>query len=121
MPELDSILKTFERPDEVRSYPRGRFEIVRLRGLALGRAIHEPGWRWSVDVGAVLERVFSEIEHAGLVLAGRATVSFADGHLIVLEPGMLFHVSSKPHDSWVVGTEPYVSIYFLGVEAYARR
>jgi len=25
-----------------------------------------------------------------------------------------------PHDSWVVGTEPYVSLHFLGAIHYAR-
>jgi hypothetical protein len=24
-----------------------------------------------------------------------------------------------PHDSWVVGDEPYVSLHFLGAEQYA--
>ena len=26
-----------------------------------------------------------------------------------------------PHDSWVVGDEPYVSLHFLGAEKYAKR
>jgi hypothetical protein len=25
-----------------------------------------------------------------------------------------------PHDSWVVGNEPYVSLHFLGADEYAR-
>jgi len=28
-------------------------------------------------------------------------------------------VSQKPHDSWVVGDEDYVSIHFAGAEKYA--
>jgi hypothetical protein len=24
-----------------------------------------------------------------------------------------------PHDSWVIGDEPYVSLHFLGAEKYA--
>lgn len=117
---LDLVLKSFERPDEVRTFPKGRFEIVRLGGRAFGRATYQPGWRWSVDVGPALAKHFCDVEHLGLVLSGRATVAFSDGRVTVLEPGALFHVSSKPHDSWVVGGEPYVSLHFLGADEYAR-
>src|ERR1051325_11891209 len=48
---LDVILKRFDAPDEVRHFTRGRFELVSIGGLTLGRATYEPGWRWSVDVG----------------------------------------------------------------------
>jgi len=26
-----------------------------------------------------------------------------------------------PHDSWVIGDEPYVSLHFLGAEKYAKK
>lgn len=35
----------------------------------------------------------------------------------------LFHIPPippEPHDSWVVGDEPYVSLHFMGAEKYAR-
>jgi hypothetical protein len=48
------------------------------------------------------------------------TVAFDDGSVTVLAPGTLFHVGKRPHDSWVVGDEPYVSLHFLGAESYAR-
>jgi prepilin-type processing-associated H-X9-DG protein len=117
---LDLVLKTFEKPDEVRTFAKGRFELVQLGGRTLGRATHQPGWRWSVDVGPQVGKRFCDVEHLGLVLAGRATVAFADGRVTVLEPGQLFHVGHTPHDSWVVGGEPYVSLHFLGAEAYAK-
>jgi hypothetical protein len=117
---LDVVLKSFERPDEVRTFPKGRFELVRLRGQTFGRATYQPGWRWSVDVGAELGKRACDVEHLGLVLAGRATAAFEDGRVIVLEPGTLFHIGPKPHDSWVVGDEPYTSLHFLGADKYAR-
>jgi len=117
---LDFVLKSFEHPDEVRTFPKGRFETVHLRGQTFGRATYQPGWRWSVDVGAELGKRFCDVEHLGLVLAGRATAAFEDGRVIVLEPGMLFHIGAKPHDSWVVGDEQYTSLHFLGAEKYAR-
>jgi hypothetical protein len=114
------VAQRFEAPDELRTFPRGRFELVRLAGRVFGRATYQPGWRWSVDVGAPLGQSFCELEHLGLVLAGRATVAYPDGRVLVLETGQLFHVPKKPHDSWVVGGEPYVSLHFLGAEDYAR-
>ena len=117
---LDIVLKSFDRPDEVRTFSKGRFELVHLGGRTFGRATYQPGWRWSVDVGPQLDKRFCDLEHIGLVLTGRATVAFSDGRVSVLEPGMLFHVSAKAHDSWVVGGEPYVSLHFLGAESYAK-
>jgi len=118
-PRLDVLLKRFERPDEVRRFEKGRFEIVRLGGLAIGRATYEPGWRWSSHVGPSVGALRCEVEHVGLVLSGVATVGFADGRIVELRPGDLFHVGAVPHDSWVVGDEPYVSLHFLGAEVYA--
>ena len=117
---LDYVLKSFEQPDELRTFPKGRFEIVHLAGRTFGRATYQPGWRWSVDVGRELGKRCCDVEHLGLVLAGRATVAYEDGRVVVLEPGKLFHVGAKPHDSWVVGDEPYTSLHFLGAEKYAK-
>jgi hypothetical protein len=47
----DVVLKRFEDPDETRVMPKGRFEIVTLGGLTIGRATYEPGWKWSIHVG----------------------------------------------------------------------
>ena len=116
---LDVILKRFEKPDEVRRFEKGRFEVVRIGGMTIGRATYEPGWRWSLHVGPASGKARCEVEHVGLVLSGVATVAFADGRIVELRPGSLFHVGPIPHDSWVVGDEPYVSLHFLGAEAYA--
>ena len=114
------ILKRFEAPDEVREMSKGRFEIIRIGGLTIGRATYAPGWKWSVDVGPTVGAERCDVEHVCLVLAGTAAVAFEDGHVIELEAGNLFHIPPIPHDSWVVGDEPYVSLHFLGAERYAR-
>jgi len=48
---LEMILKRFEQPDEIRTFEKSRFELVRVGGMTLGRATYEPGWKWSVHVG----------------------------------------------------------------------
>jgi quercetin dioxygenase-like cupin family protein len=116
----DVILKRFEQPDEVREMVKGRFELVRLGGLTIGRATYEPGWRWSEHVGPALGQTRCSVEHVGLVLSGAATAAFANGRVIELRAGELFYIPSEPHDSWVIGDVPYVSLHFLGADHYAR-
>jgi len=41
---LEVILKRFEQPNEVRTFEKGKFEVVRLGGMSIGRATYEPGW-----------------------------------------------------------------------------
>ncbi len=114
------ILRRFEAPDEVREMPKGRFEILRVGGLTIGRATYEPGWKWSVHVGPSVGAHRCTVEHVGLVVSGTATVAFEDGTIIELRQGAVFHIPARPHDSWVVGNEPYVSLHFLGAEHYAK-
>lgn len=116
-----AILKRFEAPDETRVFEKGRFEIVRIGGMTIGRATYQPGWRWSEDVGKAMGKTHCEVEHVGLVVSGCATAAFADGTVREMRPGDLFYVSSEPHDSWVVGEEPYVSLHFMGAETYADK
>lgn len=116
----DVVQKRFDTPDEVREFEKGRFEIVHLGTQTLGRATYQPGWKWSLHVGPSAGAARCAVEHVGMVVSGVATVAFEDGRVIELRPGSLFHVPAVPHDSWVVGDEPYVSLHFLGAEQYAK-
>jgi quercetin dioxygenase-like cupin family protein len=112
------VLKQFERPDEVRTFEKGRFEVVKIGGMTIGRASYEPGWKWSVHVGKAGGQSMCQVEHVGMVIAGRATAAMADGRVIEMKAGDIFYIPPG-HDSWVVGNEPYVSLHFLGAEDYA--
>jgi len=113
------ILKSFDAPDEVRVMQNGKFEVVNLGGITIGRATYEPGWKRSENVGPSVGATRCPVEHVGLVLSGTATVAFDDGRVTELHAGDLFYVPPVPHDSWVIGDEPYVSLLFLGAENYA--
>jgi quercetin dioxygenase-like cupin family protein len=115
---LDVVLKRFEQPDEVREMTLGRFEVVKIGGLTIGRATYQPGWRWSEHVGPTVGATRCSVEHVGLVVSGVATVAFED-RVIEMHAGQLFYVPPTPHDSWVVGNQPYVSLHFMGAEKYA--
>lgn len=117
----DVILKRFEQPDETREFELGRYEVVTIGGMTIGRATYQPGWRWSTHVGAATGATHCTVEHVGLVLSGHATAAMQDGTIHDLTAGTLFYVPADPHDSWVVGDEPYVSLHFAGAHLYATR
>jgi quercetin dioxygenase-like cupin family protein len=117
---LEVILKRFEDPDETRLFEKGRFDLVTIGGMTIGRAIYEPGWRWSEHVAPLAGRPLCDVEHVGMVVAGRAAVAMDDGTVIELGPGTLFYVPPAPHDSWVIGDESYISLHFLGAERYSK-
>jgi hypothetical protein len=87
---MQMILKRFDHPDEVREMEMGRFELVRIGGMSIGRATYLPGWRWSEHVGRRLGQERCQVEHLGLVLAGAATAAFADGRVVEMREGDLF-------------------------------
>ena len=115
---LDVILKRFDQPDEIRKFPQGKFELINIGGMVIGRATYDPGWKWSVHVGAQTGATYCQVEHVGMVISGRATAAMQDGRVIEMGAGDVFYIAPG-HDSWVVGDEPYVSLHFLGAEQYA--
>jgi quercetin dioxygenase-like cupin family protein len=120
---LEVILKRFEKPDEVRNFEKGKFEVVHIGGMTIGRATYEPGWRWSEHVGPLLGKKSCDVGHVGLVVSGRATAAIEGGTVTEMEPGDIFFVPAGPpgHDSWVVGDEPYVSLHLLGASDYSAQ
>jgi hypothetical protein len=113
------VLKRFESPDEVRTFKMGRFELVRIGTLTIGRATYEPGWRWSTHIGPEVGATRCSVGHVGLVLSGTAAAAFDNGTTVELTEGSLFFIPPTPHDSWVVGAKAYVSLHFMGAEHYA--
>ena len=120
-PSTETILKRFETPDELREFPKGKFELVEIGGMTIGRATYQPGWKWSEDVGKAMGKDFCDVEHVGMVVSGCATASMKDGEIKEMRAGDIFYVPNHPHDSWVVGDEPYVSLHFLGADHYANK
>ena len=114
------ILKRFDKPDAVRNFEKGRFELVKIGKMTIGRATYDPGWKWSEHVSPLAGTPLCEVEHLGLVVSGRAVAAMKDGEIIELSPGALFYIPPVAHDSWVVGDEPYVSLHFLGANHYAK-
>jgi len=118
--QIEVLLRRFESPDERRVMEKGTFEVVRIGGMTIGRATYEPGWRWSQHVGPSIGEKHCTVAHVGLVVSGIATAALDDGRVFELRAGELFYIPDIPHDSWVVGGTPYVSLHFLGADRYAK-
>ena len=63
----DYIIKRFENPDEVREFDKGKYEVINLPGMTIGKATYYKGWKWSVDVSPLSGTEFCETEHLGLL------------------------------------------------------
>jgi quercetin dioxygenase-like cupin family protein len=112
--------KRFDQPDEVRTFERGRVEIVTVAGSEIGRLVLEPGWRWSEHVKPIAGTELCEAPHFQYHVQGTLRVRMADGTEFDAHPG---DVTALPegHDGWVVGDEPVVVIDWWGATDYARR
>ncbi len=112
--------KTFELPDEARSFPHGKLDVVNLGETAMGRAVLEPGWKWSESVKPIVHTPSCQESHVGYVLSGRLTAKTDDGATHTFQAGEA--MSLQPgHDAWVEGNEPCVLIDFVGFENYAKQ
>ena len=114
-----SEVKSFERPDDVRRFPAGRLELVNLGGATIGRAVFEPGWRWSTSVQPLAKTKSCEAPHFQYHVSGVLRIRMDDGTEFDCKPG---DVSLLPtgHDAWVVGNDPVVVVDFQGMVDYAR-
>jgi quercetin dioxygenase-like cupin family protein len=109
----------FNEPDEVREFPHGRAEIVKVGGGEVGRLVFEPGWRWSEHVKPIAGTDSCEAPHFQYHVSGRIAIEMDDGTTFEAGPG---DVTSLPsgHDAWVVGNEPVVTVDWFGAGNYAR-
>jgi hypothetical protein len=111
--------RNIESPDETRPFrAHGHADVVTLGDFTLGRAVYEPGWRWSQDVKPVAGTESCQVRHTGFCVSGNITVrandgtqeSYGPGDVLLIEPG---------HDAWVDGDEPCV-VLDTGMAPYAK-
>jgi hypothetical protein len=112
-------LKRFEKPDEVREFPKGKVELIKVGGATVGRAVFQPGWKWSTSVKPIAKTDSCQAPHFQYHVAGTLRIRTDDGTEFDCQPG---DVSLLPpgHDAWVVGDGPVVVIDFQGMIDYAK-
>jgi quercetin dioxygenase-like cupin family protein len=112
--------RSFDQADEVRPFPNGRAEILKVGDAEIGRLVLEPGWRWSEHVKPVAGTESCTAPHFQYHVAGQLAIRMDDGTEFVATTG---DVTSLPsgHDAWVVGDEPVVVVDWFGASDYARQ
>jgi quercetin dioxygenase-like cupin family protein len=112
-------VKNVGSPDEVREFPHGRMDVVRIGGGEVGRIHIEPGWKWSEHVKPVAGTDLCEAPHFQYLISGRVHVAMFDGTEFELGPGDV-NVLPPGHDAWVVGDEPAEVIDWGGAHIWAK-
>ena len=111
--------KSMSQPDENRTFDKGKLDLVTLGGVMFGRAVLEPGWRWSTSVKPLVNTQSCEAAHLQYQVSGRLRVAMDDGTEEEFGPGDVALLPSG-HDAWVVGDEPVVVIDISGLGEHAK-
>lgn len=113
-------VKSLNVPDEIRTFDKGKLELVKIGGATVGRGVFQPGWRWSTSVKPLVKTNSCEAPHFQYHVSGILHVVMDDGTEKDCKAG---DVSLLPtgHDAWVVGNEPVVVVDFQGMVDYAKQ
>jgi hypothetical protein len=116
---MEIELKSLDTPDEIRTFDKGKLELVKIGGAMIGRATFLPGWKWSESVKPLVKTKSCEAPHFQYHVSGTLRVRMDDGTEKDCKAG---DVSFLPpgHDAWVVGNEPVVVVDFQGMVDYAK-
>src|SRR5690242_5944934 len=111
---------SFSNPHEVREFPNGKVELIKVGDVTFGRATFEPGWRWSTHVKPIAGTHSCQAAHLGVQLSGTMHIKMDDGTELDIGPGQTINIPPG-HDGWVVGDEPVIAIDISGMENYAKQ
>jgi len=112
--------KSLNNPDEVRTFDKGKLELVNIGGKTVGRATFQPGWRWFQSVKPVVNTKSCEAPHFQYHVSGTLRVRMDDGTERDFKAGDVSYLGAG-HDGWVVGDEPVVVVDFQGMLDYAKQ
>ncbi len=104
-------IRNFDPPDETRTPPNTKIEVVAVGGATVGRLTLQPGWRWSESIKPIVGSDDCRTHHLGIMLSGRLHVVHSDGSEADVAPGDVYNIQPG-HDAWVVGDEPVVGVEF---------
>ncbi len=111
--------KSLDHPDEVRTFDKGRVELIHFGKRTVGRAVLQPGWKWSESVKPLAKTESCEAPHFQYHVSGTLRVRSADGTERDFKAGDVSLLEAG-HDAWVIGNEPVVVVDFQGMLDYAK-
>ncbi|MEK6564995.1 MAG: cupin domain-containing protein [Candidatus Omnitrophota bacterium] len=111
--------KSFNSPDEIRTFEKGKLQLLNIAGVTIGKAVFEPGWKWSTSLKYIAKTKSCEAPHFQYHVSGTLKVVMDDGTEKELKAGDVSFLPSG-HDAWVIGNEPVVVVDFQGMVDYAQ-
>ena len=85
--------RNLSQPEEVRTFEKGRVELVKVQDTTFGRATLEPGWKWSTCVKPIVGTESCQVSHLQYQVSGRLRVRMEDGseeeHKVVKDKGAM--------------------------------
>ena len=111
--------KSLNNPEEVRTFDKGKLELINIGGAVIGRGTFQPGWRWSKSVQHLVKTKSCEAPHFQYHVSGTLRIKMDDGTEIECKAGDISFLPTG-HDAWVVGNEPVVVVDFQGMVDYAK-
>lgn len=112
--------KDFASPDEVRTFEKGRIELLNFTIGVVGRLVLEPGWKWSIHVKSIPETEWCEEHHFLYQVSGVFHILMQDGAEYETRQGQVVLLPYE-HDAWVVGDEPVILVDWWGATSYAKK
>ena len=88
-----------------------------LDDSAVGRAVYEPGWRWSTDMPSIVGTSSCQLHHLGYSVSGTMHVVLDAGEALDIPPGSVYEIPPG-HDAWVVGNEPWVTVEWTSARTF---
>ncbi|MBT2452697.1 cupin domain-containing protein [Streptomyces sp. ISL-43] len=115
------VRKGFDSADETRQFEggKGRLDLVNTDHGPVGRAVFEPGWKWSEHVKPIAQTDSCEAAHVGYIISGKMKVVMDDGESIEVQSGDFIQVDPG-HDAWVLGDEQCVVLDWQGYGNFAK-
>jgi hypothetical protein len=111
--------KNMAAPEEVRTFPKGKVELVKIGEFTVGKATFESGWKWSESVKPIAKTHSCQAPHTNFHLSGKLRVRMDDGTEVEFGPGEVGMIPPG-HDAWVVGNEPAIMYDITGMINYAK-
>ncbi|XAS67033.1 cupin domain-containing protein [Micrococcaceae bacterium Sec5.7] len=112
-------VKSFDVPDKKRWPDKAEVDLVTIDDYSVARLILDPGWRWSECIKPMEKTEFCQHHHLGFCVSGVMEVETSEGIHSTIHANDTYTLPPG-HDEWVVGSEPFVAVEFLGAASFGR-
>jgi len=103
--------KSFDRPDETRTFPDGEAALVDLGGVKIGLGRLRPGWSFARSMKPLASGDACPFRHVGYAFSGRLLVTMNDGSSLTIAPGEAYVIPAG-HQAAVEGDQDFVALEF---------